>query len=163
MHTSKVGFGDFAPKTNEMRWFSVIFIPLSVGVISAALGRIANIFVEREIAKSNTKLLKREVTLEDLEVMNADGDGEVSLLEFVEYMLKSMHKVDQNLLDELHRQFERLDADGSGGLQQDDLELLTERKLSERRTDALERYANNLLVKQPLPHTWASVRVTPDA
>lgn len=128
-----------------MIWFSIFFIPLSVGVISAALGRIANIFVEREITKANTKLLTQEVTLEDLETMNADGDGEVSPLEFVEYMLKTMNKVDQSLLDELHLQFEKLDADGSGGLQQDDLVLITQRKLEERRNRALECYFNELL------------------
>lgn len=127
-----------------MIWFSVVFIPLSVGVISAALGRIANIFVEQEVFKSNTKLLRREVTLEDLEEMNVDGDGEVSPLEFIEHMLKKMHKVDQMLLDKLHHQFEVLDADGSGGLQQDDLDLLTERKLKERRTCALNLYGSML-------------------
>ena len=141
-----VGFGDLTPKNENMKWFSVVFIPLSVGVISASLGRIANIFVEKEISKANKRLLNREVTLEDLEEMNADGDGEVSLLEFVEHMLKSMHKVDQRLLDELHKQFEHLDADGSGGLQQDDIEILTERKLSERRQEALQRYNESLLV-----------------
>jgi potassium channel subfamily K len=145
MTGTSVGYGDFVPRTSEMRWFSVVFIPLSVGCTSAALGRIANIFVEQEIAKANSKLLKREVTLEDLEIMNADGDGEVSPLEFIEHMLKVMHKVDQNLLDELHAQFEKLDADGSGGLQQDDLELLTERKLRERRQHAIEKYQNSLL------------------
>ena len=147
MTGTSVGYGDFVPRTNGMIWFSVFFIPLSVGCISAALGKIANIFVEQEIAKANSKLLKREVTLEDLEMMNADGDGEVSPLEFIEHMLKVMHKVDQNLLDELHAEFEKLDADGSGGLQQDDLELLTERKLKERRQQAIERYERSLLNK----------------
>lgn len=130
-----------------MKWFCVIFIPLSVGVISASLGKIANIFIEKEIAKSNDKLLKSELTLEDLERMNADGDGEVSVLEFVEFMLKSMNKVDQNLLDDLHRQFYALDADGSGGLQKEDLDILTEQKLNERRNIALEKYKNTFLGK----------------
>lgn len=141
---TSVGYGDFVPKTEKMRWFSIFFIPLTVGVVYAALGRIANIFVEQEIQKSNTKLLTREVTLEDLEDMNMNGDGEVSLQEFVEHMLKSMNKVDQRLLDELHRQFERLDADGSGGLQQDDLELLAERALAERRSQVLMKYRTSL-------------------
>ena len=155
-----VGFGDLTPRNENMKWFSVIFIPLSVGVISASLGRIANIFVEKEIAKANKRLLNREVTLEDLEEMNADGDGEVSLLEFVEHMLKSMHKVDQTLLDELHKQFEHLDADGSGGLQQDDIEILTERKLSERRQEALQRYNESLLV-QTKSKTFRTSKIIP--
>jgi len=140
MTGTSVGYGDFHPTTNSMIWFCIFFIPASVGVISSALGRIANVFVEREIQKANSKLLKREVTLEDLEAMNADGDGEVSPLEFVEHMLLVMNKVDRKLLDELHAQFEKLDADGSGGLQQDDLEILTRRKLEECRTKKLLHY-----------------------
>lgn len=118
---TSVGYGDLYPRSDDMRWFSVLYIPLAVGAFSAALGRIANVFVEAEIRKSNKKLLEREVTVEDLETMNVDGDGEVSVLEFVEHMLKAMNKVDQTLLDDLHSQFDKLDADGSGGLQNDDL------------------------------------------
>ena len=121
--------------------------------MSAALGRIANIFVEREIRKANTKFLHREVTLEDLEAMNADGNGDVSPLEFVEHMLLVMNKVDQQLLNDLHAQFERLDADGSGGLQQDDLEILTERKLTEYRSRALKEYEENILDQSALSST----------
>ena len=162
MTGTSVGYGDLVPRKNNTIWFSVVFIPLSVGVMSAALGRIANIFVEQEVFKSNTKLLKREVTLEDLEEMNADGDGEVSPIEFVEHMLKKMHKVDQNLLDELHHQFELLDADGSGGLQQDDLELLTARKLEERRSFALNLYQSSLLQQgNPPQKRWERRKILP--
>lgn len=116
-----------------------------MGVISNALGRIANVFVEREIAKANSRLLRREVTLQDLEAMDPDGDGEVSPLEFIEHMLLTMNKVDERLLEELHDQFERLDAGGSGGLQKDDLDILTELKLKERRELALRQYQDSLL------------------
>jgi len=77
--------------------------------------------------------------------MNADGNGEVSPLEFVEHMLLVMQKVDRDLLEKLHVQFERLDADGSGGLQPDDLEILTKERLHERRQNALREYNQNLL------------------
>lgn len=142
-----------------MRWFSVVYIPLAVGAFSAALGRIANIFVEAEIRKSNKKLLEREVTVEDLERMNADGDGEVSPLEFVEHMLKTMNKVDQALLDDLHSQFQKLDADGSGGLESDDLVLLTEQKLNERRRVILEKYRSALLQRQGLTYGRISAQL----
>jgi len=140
---TSVGYGDFAPQTNEMRWFCIFFIPISVGIISAVLGRVANLFVEQEISKANEKLLKRELTIEDLERMNVDG--EVSLLEFVEHMLKIMQKVDQKLLDDLHDQFYRLDADGSGALQEDDLILLAEQKLQTMKKTALQKYEESKL------------------
>ena len=158
---TSVGFGDKVPQTGSMRWFCIVYIPLAVGAYSAALGRIANIFVEREIRKSNAKLLRREVTLEDLETMNDDGDGEVSPLEFVEHMLKSMNKVDQGLLDDLHRQFDVLDADGSGGLQEDDIIILTERKLSERRQKILVKYRDALLRRRGSTFGRISAQIHP--
>mmetsp|Transcript_26161 Transcript_26161/g.38971 ORF Transcript_26161/g.38971 Transcript_26161/m.38971 type:complete len:646 (-) Transcript_26161:105-2042(-) len=142
---TSVGYGDYAPTSEDMRWFSIFFVPVSVGVVSAAMGRVANVFVEQEISKTNKKLLKSELTLDDLEEMNVDGDGEVSLLEFVEFMLKSMNKVDQKLLDELHAQFFKLDADGSGALQEDDLELLAAQKLAEQREIVLKNYEKSKL------------------
>jgi len=145
MTGTSVGYGDIHPTKPETMWFSIIFIPLAAIVVSNTLGQIANIFIEREIKKANTKLLKREVTLEDLEAMNADGNGEVSPLEFVEHMLLVMQKVDRDLLEKLHVQFERLDADGSGGLQPDDLEILTKERLHERRQNALREYNQSIL------------------
>ena len=159
---TSVGFGDKVPQTGSMRWFCIVYIPLAVGAYSTALGRIANIFVEREIRKNNAKLLQREVTLEDLETMNDDGDGEVSPLEFVEHMLKSMNKVDQALLDDLHRQFDVLDADGSGGLQEDDIVILTERKLTERRQKVLVKYRDALLRRRGSVFGRVSAQIHPD-
>ncbi len=94
-----------------------------------AVGRIASIFVSAEIEKNFVKLVQREVTVDDLEDMDQDGDGNIDKLEFVEYFLLCMQKVDKALLKQLHDQFEALDADGSGGLSLTDLEILTEGKL----------------------------------
>ena len=78
--TSTVGYGDISP-TGPARWVAIFFIPIGVAVVSAAIGNVANTFVEAEMEKANKKFLRREVTLRDLEKMNADGDGEVSTLE----------------------------------------------------------------------------------
>lgn len=145
---TSVGIGDIVPTTNQMKWFCIFFIPISVGIISSALGRIANIFIEREIAIANAKLLKSELTLEDLEKMNVDGDEEVTQSEFVEYMLLHMNKVEKSLLDDLHHQFHLLDADGSGGLQKEDLDLLKQRKLEEEREIAISSYKNTFLMRK---------------
>jgi len=141
---ASVGYGEFSLKTPTCQWFSIFFIPLSVGVIGAALGKIANIYVEREIEKANAKLLGRELTMEDLDNMNTDDDGEVSELEFIEFMLKTMKKVDQNLLDDLHASFKKMDADGSGSLQKEDLELLAKKKLDLSRKMKMLAYKNSL-------------------
>ena len=56
-----------------------------------------------------------------------------------------MQKVDQKLLDDLHDQFYRLDADGSGALQEDDLILLAEQKLQTMKKTALQKYEESKL------------------
>ena len=127
IHTDS--YGDFYPTTRNSKWFAIVFIPICVTLVSIAIGRIGNYFVEEEIEKCNIKLLQREITLQDLEMMNADGDDEVTPLEFVEYFLLTMNKVDAQLLKQLHEQFSKLDVDGSGGLDKKDIELMTEKKI----------------------------------
>ena len=137
---ASVGYGEMSPKSELSRGLAIFFIPLSVGVIGQGLAGVVNVFVEEEIKKANAKLMSRELTMEDLDNMNTDDDGEVSELEFIEFMLKTMKKVDKALLDDLHRQFRKMDADGSGSLQKADLELIAKRKIDVRRKLTLAAY-----------------------
>ena len=50
----------------------------------------------------------RELTVMDLEAMDADGDGNVDWSEFLEFMLVAMNKIDEDLLWELRYQFDNL-------------------------------------------------------
>jgi len=144
---ASIGYGEYSPAKQVSRGLMIIFIPLSVGIIGQGLAGIVNIFIEEEIKKANLKLMGRELTIEDLDSMNTDDDGEVSELEFVEFMLKTMKKVDQALLNDLHSQFKKMDADGSGSLQKSDLELLAKRKLAVRRKLTLAAYKADLTTK----------------
>ncbi|GMH91810.1 hypothetical protein TL16_g12161, partial [Triparma laevis f. inornata] len=112
-----IGYGDFAPSKAESRLLAVLFIPVSVAIVSGSIGGIVNIFIEEEIKRANAKLLSRELTVEDLDEINKDGGEGVDRLEFVEFMLKAMQKVDQSLLNQLHAQFDKIDEDSSGVLQ----------------------------------------------
>ena len=159
---ASVGYGEYSPKKQESRGLAIIFIPLSVGIISQGLASIVNIFIEEEIKKENAKLMSRELTMEDLDNMNTDDDGDVSQLEFVEFMLKTMKKVDQAMLDGLHEQFKKMDADGSGSLQKSDLELLAKRKLAVKRKLALATYKAQVKKKASSPQPSVSDRVSPE-
>lgn len=125
--TTTVGYGDITPQTQSMRLFAVFFIPLSVAVLASILGRIAGFYMQRQAAKHEKNFLEKELTLADLAAMDADGDGSVSLDEFLSFMLVAMQKVDKEAVDGLIEIFKRLDADGSGTLQKADLILLTQR------------------------------------
>ena len=53
------------------------------------------------ISQTEGKLRNKELTLEDLRVMDGDGDGTVTKAEFLEFMLVAMNQVDQGLIDNL--------------------------------------------------------------
>lgn len=56
--------------------------------------------------------------------MDSDGDGKVSKLEYLSYMLVKLGKADQDDIDGILSQFQKLDKDGSGELDREDLERL---------------------------------------
>lgn len=147
--SASIGYGEFALSSQLSRALGVIFIPTSVLVISAALAGIVNVFLEDQIASVNQKLIARELTVDDLAFMNTDADGEVSELEFVTFMLKTMKKVDQSLIDDLRSRFKKLDVDGSGSLAKNDIELLTKKKLAMQRKVTLAHYKQDLSKSTP--------------
>ena len=90
-------------------------------------------FVAEDSLKRQRFLLSRELCVADLALMNVDNEGEVSRLEYIEYMLRVMKKVDQSLLNDIHASFDKLDVDKSGTLQRVDIELAARRKLGTQR------------------------------
>jgi hypothetical protein len=131
MTGTTVGYGDFSPSKRSTIWFSIFFIPFCVALMGGAIGKTADMYVTKEIKKNMTKLINREITLQDIDEMDQDGDDNVDLMEFVEFFLVRMNKVDKALLQQLHDQFSALDADGSGTLTKEDIDLLDQRKLKE--------------------------------
>ena len=55
--------------------------------------------------------------------MDANEDGKVSKLEFLEYMLTNCEMVDEDDIKKIHERFEFLDADESGYLNLDDAQV----------------------------------------
>lgn len=57
-----------------------------------------------------------------------DRDSKITKLEYIEFILLQMQKVDRGLIDELHRQFDHLDQDDTGTIEMKDLELAFRRR-----------------------------------
>lgn len=57
-------------------------------------------------------------------VIEQDDDGTVSPEEYIIFNLKKMGKVDDDTIDLLRDQFDALDADGSGELDEGDIDML---------------------------------------
>eukprot|EP00814_Leptocylindrus_danicus_P010967 CAMPEP_0116018690 /NCGR_PEP_ID=MMETSP0321-20121206/8795_1 /TAXON_ID=163516 /ORGANISM="Leptocylindrus danicus var. danicus, Strain B650" /LENGTH=433 /DNA_ID=CAMNT_0003489125 /DNA_START=46 /DNA_END=1347 /DNA_ORIENTATION=- len=116
-----VGYGDLSPDDAYSRMFAVFFVPMSAFALASVLSKFAAFSAERKIMKTQESIIYRGLRMSDLDMMDKDGDGEVSKLEFFEFMLLSMDKVDRSFLDRLHSQFESLDQDGNGTLSKSDL------------------------------------------
>lgn len=66
------------------------------------------------------------MTLEDLDEMDTNDDGEVDLFEFMSFMLSKMGKVDIEMMNDLKDLFESLDETLSNTIQKADLLLLAQ-------------------------------------
>lgn len=119
---------------------------LAVGAMGSWLSAVADAIIEHRQASFRERFQARELTSADLEVMDADEDGKVTLAEYLSFMLVSMQKVDQDLIDNLTTQFNRLDVDGTGCLEKEDLVIVAKRKLlSSKRKLELAEYKQQLL------------------
>lgn len=67
------------------------------------------------------KFLCKAITLCDLRNMDTNEDGMVSMEEWLTFMLVVLQKVDQESIDELKEIFHKLDTNGNGVLEKDDI------------------------------------------
>ncbi|RLN89860.1 hypothetical protein BBJ28_00020961 [Nothophytophthora sp. Chile5] len=112
-----VGFGDLSPKSEAARIFAIFYLPLAVVTVAHGIGSILNELSARSV-------MKTKISMKELLAMDTDGDGKVSQLEYMCYMLVKLNKADQDDIDGIITQFHKLDRDGSGELDRDDLERL---------------------------------------
>jgi voltage-gated potassium channel Kch len=111
-----VGFGDVVPDTEEGRLFMTLWMFIGVAATASLVAVITDTLLKM---KSEMKIHNLSEKL--IEEIDASGDGEVSEMEFVCYMLKKYELVDQDLLQGFIENFRSLDKDGSGFLTANDL------------------------------------------
>ena len=129
---------------------AVFFIPVAVGIMGKFLEGVANAIIDHHREQYTRKLHNKPLTIEDIRILDSDGDGEVSRAEFLEFMLVAMNEVDKSLLDKLKEHFKRLDIDGSGTITKADLAEMARRRLAHDRIEEklrLSHYKDHL-VKQ---------------
>eukprot|EP00977_Amphora_coffeiformis_P002455 scaffold458_cov150-Amphora_coffeaeformis.AAC.3 len=123
-----LGYGDFSPVTKSGRIWAIVFIPLAVAALGEVLGNVATSLQERRQEKYYESLMQKELNLDRLWAMDADHDGKVSREEYVKFMLLEMGLVSEDEFSELHTQFEKLDRNRTGYLDQEDLQTRLEIK-----------------------------------
>jgi len=125
---STVGYGDYAPTESWIRLSCVIFLPFCAFLFCDMIARIASVYMHYNIHKQEEEYLNRHLTLMDLELMDTDGDGNVDFGEFLCFMLKALHKVSEEDIDELRELFDKLDVNKDKTLDIKDLRGTTARR-----------------------------------
>ena len=145
---STVGYGDLAPKTQRGRLLAIFFIPLSVGAMGHFLSSVASVIMDSRRSSFQRQMERQELSMQDLEIMDQDGDGTVTRAEYLEFMLVAMNKVDKDFIDEIRASFARLDVDRTGVLSKQDLVQAARLKL-QAPTKKLElaQYKERLLLQ----------------
>ena len=143
------GYGDIEPRLQSMRLFSaVIFIPFSVCVMGSLLEGIGSGIINKNVKRAEQKFFQRELTIHDIHAMGTEKMGKVSQMEFLQYMLIALKKVDKETLRDITTLFDKLDVGKSGYLETSDLSV--------RRRHAVELLTQNHLPLETVHEHFAT-------
>ena len=102
---------------------------MSVGLMALIIGDLTVLLTKRRVEMAQQQVINQLITLDKFKEMDIDESGDVDLLEFVEFMLISLGKVDRELLEQIKCRFKKLDVDKSGNLTKEDLILLAQKRM----------------------------------
>ena len=161
-----VGYGDLSPQHLHSRWFCVFFILLSTIMFANMLDQCGQVFAERSAEKRKAAFLAMDLDIVKILEMDESGDGKVDKGEFLVFGLQIMGAIEEGDPDvaRIMEAFDRYDKDGSGTLDENDIEeLLKEEEATrlQRKKTADDRAAAKYESKR---HHWrfGSSRKRPD-
>jgi len=135
---STVGFGDFAPESQEGKMICIIWLPVCIALTANAFGTIFSgilgaFFDEtmNELASLQDiceDLLNEDNFEENLELMDIDGDGELTESEFITQTLINEYAVPPQKLQLIKAYFQELDVDRGGSITIEDFKEAIKRK-----------------------------------
>lgn len=118
---SSIGLGDLTPKRWQTRLFAVVYLLLAVGGFAMALGSIATVIMDMEQERAIAAFVARGVSAEMIMEMDADKNGSVDKVEFLEHMLVNTGKVERGEIREILALFDSFDVDGGGTIGPEDV------------------------------------------
>jgi len=116
-----VGYGDLTTENEMTRLFGVPYMLVAVGGFAVCLSKFGSIFMEIEAERNVNAFVARGVSEGMIDEMDEDGSGEIDKAEFLEYMLVTLGKVDQEDVDKVLAMFDELDVDGGGTIGKEDI------------------------------------------
>mmetsp|Transcript_14813 Transcript_14813/g.21876 ORF Transcript_14813/g.21876 Transcript_14813/m.21876 type:complete len:325 (-) Transcript_14813:153-1127(-) len=151
---SMVGYGDFSPTTDAVKLYIVFAMPFGVFATGRIIGYYAEAYATALAMRKEANLFEDGFQESMLKQMDGDGDDQVTRLEYLQFMLISMKKADRDFLNLIDQQFDRLDANGDGNLEKNDIEARVRRseEMIRRRREEEEAQSQNEL------SSWSNFR-----
>jgi potassium channel subfamily K len=123
---ASVGYGDLTIESELTKNFDTVWMLVAVAGCAVSLSKFGSIIMEVEAERAVDRFVARGVTETMIDAMDCDGTGSIDRGEFALYMLVAMGKVEQEDVDKVCSMFDRLDQDGSGTLDVDDVRAARE-------------------------------------
>lgn len=135
---TSVGYGDISPKSIAGRWFAIFFLLPATIATAQAMSAAAAVPMKAHKKKLELMVIRQygeDLTNEELADLIQDPVGKrdstdttCSRNEFILKILVKLDKVNPKLLQDISAEFDRLDNDGSGFINLDDVvEIVTQR------------------------------------
>jgi len=119
-----VGYGDVTIQTDEGKIYATVHLIFSVSLLGSLISEVFALMASRADQLKRAELLKKRLDPELIKSLDKDGKG----VDRTEFVLGMLYKLDIIVPDDAEpyiKQFDQLDADGSGLLTSEDLELAT--------------------------------------
>lgn len=139
-----VGFGDQTPVTRSGKIFAMIWMLLGVAAFANMIGRFAAIMTKNEGMNALQeddllRIMTDPIFLKGQTSADRSGEPVVRRADFILFMLCDMELVDQEIVSRLDKNFDTLDKDGNGYLNEEDIETIQRaidaRRLAEAHVD----------------------------
>ena len=124
-----VGYGDVIPTTSLGKSMCIIQMLLGTLFTTTFITMMIDYFIERNQYRVAKKLLEKKLDMKYLKELDIDNSGGVTLDEFMEFMLIKNAKVDKEFMDDLRKQFKKLDVNRDGVLNKEDLKYMENEKI----------------------------------
>ena len=115
-----VGYGNPAPSNDGTKLFAALFIVFGGTLHLAYLaGYLSDLYLAKQEAAKLARI--ESIDMGMIMQLDIDGDGQIDLAEFYEYVLIATGKVRASELKMVKATFDRLDVSGDGKLDKDDI------------------------------------------
>jgi len=132
-----VGFGDLSPKSDEHKFYTVFLMVFGIPVFVKTLGTFSEYIFGAQKDDLVLTVIEGGLTAEKLAGLNdfctelrkeshtvADADDNITMFEFLCFVLVSNEVIEMNDINEAMSNFKELDTDGSGMISKIDIEKI---------------------------------------